>query len=91
MTDVGCHHGTMVATGGTAHGTIRGTVLGMTLGMIHGIMVAIMAGRHHGVMAGTAIITIVHGATMAGILLFIIMVDAAIDRQLMIASTPIVM
>ena len=95
MTDVGHHHGTMVVMAGTARGTILGifpgTILGMILGMILGIMVATMAGILLGAMAGMAP-TIVRGATtIAGIHLFIIMVVADINRQLTIASTPIVM
>ena len=79
VTDAGRRRGTMVVMAGTARG------------MILGIMVAITAGRRHGAMAGTAATTIVLGATIAGILLFIIVAAAPIDQQLTTASTPIVM
>ena len=95
MTDAGILRGTMVAMDGTVHGTIpgmhHGTIPGTHRGMILGMMAATMDGRHHGAMVGTAAITIVHWATITGILLFIIVVDAAIDRRLTTASTPIVM
>lgn len=91
VTDVGHHHGTMVVMAGTARGTIPGIFPGTIHGMILGIMVATMAGILLGAMAGMAP-TIVRGATtIAGIHLFIIMVVADINRQLTIASTPIVM
>ena len=44
-----------------------------------------------GATVGTAATTIVHGATIVGILLFIIMAVVAIGRQLTTVSTPIVM
>ena len=91
VTDAGILRGTMVAMAGTAHGTIPGMHRGMIPGMIRGTILATMAIILHGAMVGTAAITIVHGDTIVGILLFIIMVVAAIDRLLMTASMPIVM
>lgn len=90
VTDVGRRRGTMVVMAGTARGMIHGISPGTIPGMILGIMVAITAGRRHGAMAGTAATTIVHGATTAGIHLFIIMVLVATSQHA-IASTPIVM
>ena len=91
VTDAGHRRGTMAVMAGTAHGMTPGMHRGTILGMIRGTILATMAGRHPGAMAGTAATTIVLGATIAGILLFIIVVAAPIDQQLTTASTPIVM
>ena len=91
VTDVGHHHGTMVVMAGTARGTIPGMHHGMIHGMIRGTILATMAIILHGATVGTAATTIVHGATIVGILLFIIMAVVAIGRQLTTVSTPIVM
>ena len=64
---------------------------GMIHGMIRGTILATMAIILHGATVGTAATTIVHGATIVGILLFIIMAVVAIGRQLTTVSTPIVM
>lgn len=90
MTDVGHHHGTMVVMAGTARGTIPGIFPGTILGIVLGTT----PGMTLGTMAAMAIMATMVGhppGAMAGIHLFIIMVVADINRQLTIASTPIVM
>ena len=91
VTVVGILRGTMVVMAGTARGTIPGMHHGMIHGMIRGTILATMAIILHGATVGTAATTIVHGATIVGILLFIIMAVVAIGRQLTTVSTPIVM
>ena len=91
VTVAGILRGTMVVMAGTARGTIPGMHHGMIHGMIRGTILATMAIILHGATVGTAATTIVHGATIVGILLFIIMAVVAIGRQLTTVSTPIVM
>ena len=91
VTVVGILRGTMVVMAGTARGTIPGMHHGMIHGMIRGTILATMAIILLGATVGTVAITIVHGDTIVGILLFIIMAVVAIGRQLTTVSTPIVM
>ena len=91
VTVAGILRGTMVVMAGTARGTIPGMHHGMIHGMIRGTILATMAIILHGATVGTAATTIVLGATIVGILLFIIMAVVAIGRQLTTVSTPIVM
>ena len=91
VTVVGILRGTMVVMAGTARGTIPGMHHGMIHGMIRGTILATMAIILLGATVGIAATTIVHGDTIVGILLFIIMAVAAIGRQLTTVSTPIVM
>ena len=95
VTVAGILRGTMVVMAGTARGTIpgmhHGMIPGMIPGMIRGTILATMVIIRLGATVGTAATTIVHGATIVGILLFIIMAVVAIGRQLTTVSTPIVM